>query len=299
MNYKMFQNLLLREVQKIAGDGFEVKLESIEKLNGVVRDSIVISKKSDKLAPTIYLDEFYERYRMGVSIRHLADLIVTQYQRVGVKNADRETDFFTDYQKAKSSIYCQLIHTRRNQKLLQSVPHQDFLDLSEVYYYRVREESLPEATILIKEAHREWWGISREELTMTAWENTLRDLPPKLRSLMSVMWDQIKTEHHADEAFFNHLDSMLYILSNEKGCFGAICIRYPNLLGKIADKFESDLFILPSSIHECMILPANGDYDEEILSDMVQEVNRESVDPQEVLSDRVYYYSRSQGRILE
>ncbi|MCI5648351.1 MAG: DUF5688 family protein [Fusicatenibacter sp.] len=298
MNYKMFQELLLREVRKIAGAGFEVRLESVEKLNGVVRDSILISKKNDKFAPTIYLEEFYERYRMGVSISHLADLILSQYTRIGEKTTELGTDFFTDYEKAKSSIYCQLIQTKSNRKFLDEAPHQKFLDLAEVYYYRVREESLPESTILLREKHREMWGISKEELMRTAWENTLRDLPPKMNSLMSVIWEQPGTARCGDEEFADRLASSFYILSNQDSYLGAICIRYPKLLAQIADQFGTDLFILPSSIHECMLLPADGSFEKEVLSAMVREVNREFVDPQEILSDRAYYYSRCQGKIL-
>lgn len=74
-------------------------------------------------------------------------------------------------------------------------------------------------------------------------------------------------------------------------------MTFYRLLQEFADRVGSDVFILPSSIHETLLIPANADMDTEYLRDMVRTVNRTKVAPDEILSDNVYYYSRLTDRV--
>jgi hypothetical protein len=164
-----------------------------------------------------------------------------------------------------------------------------------VYYYQMRGNRVPDATILIHETHRELWGISAEELDARAWENTLRDLPVRTDSLMVYL----KEEYGVTFPLFElgPLAEQFYLVSNRRGKLGAICMCYPGVLESLSQRFEASLYVIPSSIHECMVIPDYDVFPEECLSDMVRDVNEKTVKPQEILSDHVYYYHRESGEL--
>ena len=101
-----------------------------------------------------------------------------------------------------------------------------------------------------------------------------------------------------DEYFEELRDAApMYVLSNRTRVQGASCILYPNILKDFAAAVKSDFYILPSSVHEVILLPVQGDEDEEGLKRMVCEVNETQVEREEVLSDSVYYYSREREKL--
>jgi hypothetical protein len=89
----------------------------------------------------------------------------------------------------------------------------------------------------------------------------------------------------------------MYILSNHKGINGATCLLYENVLYEFAQLIQSDFYILPSSIHEIILVPYDKTISKETLADMVKDVNRTQVARDEVLSDRVYFFSRKNNAI--
>ena len=84
----------------------------------------------------------------------------------------------------------------------------------------------------------------------------------------------------------------MYVLSNKQKLQGAACMFYPDILKNFAEEKNSDLYILPSSIHEVILLPAVGDLEKEGLLEMVTEINKTQVQECDVLADSVYYYNR-------
>lgn len=185
MDYQMFKEQLAALLKRKAGDDFEVKVESVQKLNGIEKEAFVISRKKDWIAPTIYVELLYECCLQGVPLSQIAEKVLEQYRKVEAEaRRPEKAAFFTNWKNAAPQIYCELIHAEKNRTLLSEVPHRKFLDLAVVYYYQMRGNRVPDATILIHETHRELWGISAEELDARAWENTLRDLPVRTDSLM-------------------------------------------------------------------------------------------------------------------
>lgn len=128
-----------------------------------------------------------------------------------------------------------------------------------------------------------------------AWENTLRDLPVRTDSLMMYL----KEEYGVTFPMFElgPLAEQFYLVSNRRGKLGAICMCYPGVLESLSQRFEASLYVIPSSIHECMVIPDYDVFPEECLSDMVRDVNEKTVKPQEILSDHVYYYHRESGEL--
>ena len=92
-------------------------------------------------------------------------------------------------------------------------------------------------------------------------------------------------------------DVPMFILTNTEKYFGAYSIFYPNVQQHVADVLNTSYFVLPSSIHEMILVPDSGLYTPRELQDMVKSVNQTQVDPRETLSDSVYYYDHKSKKL--
>lgn len=299
MNYEMFQDALAEEVKRLAGEGAVVSLQQMQKNNGVTLYALCIQKEGENLAPLIYLDGFYQRYRKGVPIAHLAKLLLAQYREVPREQV-LSLDDFKDFRSARNHIFCRIVNYDLNAPSLCNVPHKRYLDLAVTYYYKVDHPAFEDATITVTHAHQKLWNVTDEELHLAAWENTTREAPPLLESMEEALSEFLSDEEKAE---IREVSGSLaapvpmYILSNSSRCMGAICIMYPGTLAGAAEQFQSDLYILPSSIHECILVPGTESFTREELAEMVETINATQLEPQEILSNHVYFYNRSTDTI--
>lgn len=301
MSYEDFTQALLKEIRRQAGEEYQVALQTIKKNNGVSRDAVSITRKDCKVAPLIYIGSFYERYQGGSSVVRLAACLLENYYEMDDSLLDINTDFFSDYENAKKHLYCKLVNIGMNREILREIPYRTYLDLAVVYYYMTASVGSGQATILINKNHLEMWGITGEELDRQAWENTVSDLKASLRPMGEILRecflnadvDVAKTEDEAEYRIFP-----MYVLTNQKKTFGAICIRYPGMLKELSEKFGGDFYILPSSVHECILVPADETVSRDMLKEMVTDINQTQVEPQEILANQAYLYSRTLNQIV-
>ena len=186
---------------------------------------------------------------------------------------------------------------------MQSIPHIQFLDLAIIFHCLVRNDNDGIGTIRITNEHLCKWNVELHELERLAMENTMRYFPLSLRSMDEVIKEMLYTELYETscddlpEDLLEHLFNQenysnnhnMYILSNQKGINGAACLLYQNAIKDFAHQINSNLYILPSSIHEIILIPDEVNIEKEALKEMVKEVNCTQVAPEEILSDLVYY----------
>ena len=197
-----------------------------------------------------------------------------------------DTGFFTDPMKVSANIVCRIISRDRNQQLLRDIPHRDFLNLSIVYYCLTDITPMGSGAILIRNEHLKMWGIDPESLDMIARENTRKLLPYDFRSMRDMISSIIGQEVPSSE----ETEVPLYVLSNVDRCFGAVWMTAPDVLETIGNRLKEDYYVLPSSVHECVVLPCRQENDETMLQTMVREINSTQVRPEDVLADCVYRY---------
>ena len=295
LDYTTFTTGILNCVKKQLGEEVEIRLQKIPKNNGVFLDGLAIMGEGAKLEPVICLDSYYQEFRDGKTMEELGQSLAEEWKANRVVKMGG-VDNFADFQKAIPHICYQLINLEKNRALLETMPHREFLDLALVYYYRT-EYPLHSAHLMIRSEHIECWGISEEVLHETAEKNTRKVLPCHFMSIGQVIAGISGDEEVERMAENCRSDEGMYVLTNEEKYLGAVCIVYPGVLKRIADTFCGSFFILPSSIHECIIVPElEEDYEKE-LQDLVCEVNRVYVSEEEVLSDSVYYYEREKERL--
>ena len=297
--FEEFQTIITEKVQAKLDEKITVRITDVTKNNGVVLKGMSFTGQGETISPTIYLEQYYEAYKEGSEWGELVDRIVDTF-RLGAKNEIFDVQSFLNFEEAKEHIVFKIVNYEKNKKLLKEIPHKKIMDLAVVYYYLLSNDNLENATILIYNNHLENWKITAEELDAIAMENTPKLLSADLRSITDVLNEMLKARG-IDTGFLEADPSdngSMYVLSNESKVFGAATILYSEVLKEYADKIGSDLFILPSSIHEVIIIPKEEGMEWEKLQEMVVEVNSTQVEDVEVLSDSVYYYSREKDSLI-
>ena len=155
--------------------------------------------------------------------------------------------------------------------------------------------------IQIDNSHMEMWGSNMMELLALSKRNTPRLFPWSCCGIEEVLTEMADGGDEADlEGILKALceEVPMKVLSNERRLHGAVCMLYPGVLKEMADRMGGDFFILPSSVHETILLPDTGEGLNGALRQMIREVNSTKVAPEEVLSDTLYRYDRARGRVM-
>lgn len=305
-DYNKFVEDITELVVEKMGKEYKPRIFKVTKNNSLELDSLVLLKEGKNFAPNIYLLPYYEAYREGVDIYELAERLCGIYQNCTTPL--QEVDFTYSFDEMKPNIVYRLVNYDRNKKLLEKVPHIRYLDLAITFHCLVHNNADGIGTIRITSEHMELWKVSIKELQVLAVKNTIKRFPPTIRSMEDVIKKMLQEECNEDEFplelekdLFDNGDCSnhhkMYILSNLKGINGATCLLYDNVLMRFSEKLRSDLYILPSSIHEVIIVPFDKSISKVSLSEMVKDVNQNQVAEDEVLSDKVYYYSRENNAI--
>ena len=198
----------------------------------------------------------------------------------------------------KDKILFQVINAQRNRMLLEQVPHERCLDLALVFYYIGEWENGRKKVFLFNNTQMGEYNVDKGELREWAMKNTPRLLPVSFHSMTDLLRGfQASSPSAGDIQQICTGQVPMYVLTNVKMFLGAACLFYPQVLSSIGNAVQSDFFILPSSIHECIILPVSETYTRQGLEKIVYEVNITQVPEQEILSDHVYFYQNSTGKI--
>jgi len=283
MTKNQFKKPLIKGLKDMYGEEYEASLTYTSINNGAGHECLSFREKGADYMITIGTDSLYEIYRNdGESFENLGKKIMDYY--MAFTEAAKEASH-GNLDLLRENIYCRLVNYEMNRERLETVPYEKRLDLAVVYYYRLSLFGAENAGVVIdyaKFVDKDNEQIIRE----AAWENTLRDEPPAF----CLLSDLIGTMPGSS-------DLPLYVITNSERYYGAICLFYPGFMKQISDMIGSDLYILPSSIHECLVLPAGCIGSSRTLKEMVHTINRSELDRDEILSDSVYYYSRKKDRI--
>lgn len=289
-----FFNEVLDGVNAVLPEDVSGSLSRVRKNNGVTLDGIVIRKDGSPLSPTIYLNEYLPAYQDGRStIDEVVDSVLAAYK------ASRTTDDvgsflqYADWESVKYKIYFRLVNRRMNEELLADVPHEDFLDLAVTFHVMVSIHEEGDASILIRNDHLQMWGVTEEDLMQEARANMPRLLPAEAVPLASILAGLVGDE--AADAGDGGLP--MYIITNRQRLHGSGAVLYGDALAVLADRLGSDLWLLPSSIHEWIAVPVSMGADAMSLAAMISEVNESTVSEQDILSDHPYLYHLESGKI--
>ena len=278
------------DIQKELGSGYTLEVKDITKNNDTRLKGLTIMGKDSNVHPTIYMESFYDRYMEGESLAEIKESILQTFQKNRNSGKQFDVTFFTDWQEVKEKVTYKLVNYDKNREFLKDVPHKKILDFAIVYECIMEVRDFGSASVLIRNEHMKLWGTAENELHSAAFKNTPKLMGYSLSNMAEVIAEMMGC------AVGDYLP--MYVLTNRYKFHGAGCILYKNLLNEIAEKWGCDICIIPSSIHEVILMPVYmaGSYAE--MSQIVREVNQTQLLPEEILSDKVYLFTRETGDIM-
>ena len=299
MEMEVFAKKVCAAVERELGEGFRTEVKEVRKNNGILLHGLLIMSKGQTVVPTIYLEHFLEAYESGLPFEEVVRKLLAVYWR-DMPLEGMDMDFFKSFGNVRDRICCYLIGRKGNEEMLENIPHVEFLDLAVCFYYAYHGDKMGDGTILIYNSHMEMWRSNIMELSALAERNTQRLFQWECRGIEEILEEMIGSGEDAGMENFMETPCKvpMKILTNNRRTRGAFCILYPGVLDKMAEEMGGDFFILPSSIHEVILIPDTGIGDSEALKKMIREVNSTQVAPEEVLSDTLYRYDRAEKRLV-
>lgn len=290
MNYSVFCNALTMSLSARLEPETKLFRKMIPKNNGVLLDSVLFMSADEACSPVIYLEPLYEYYKAGSSMDTICRSVLSCLER----HIPFSSEFcfrLHDPEYVKNLITFRLVSQKRNETLLKDVPWIPFLDLAIVFYLCLESNSDGQVSAFIHNRLSGIWNLSPKQLLSHAKINTPALFPSVLTRLEDVL-HPLDTENSPAPQKASPR-SALHVLTNQNNLYGAACMLYENPIKDFADRMESDIIILPSSIHEVLLIPDFHFFDYDALCRMVQDINTREVTEEEILSDCVYLYGRN------
>ncbi|MCR4693948.1 MAG: DUF5688 family protein [Pseudobutyrivibrio sp.] len=295
MTYEQFKDRIVTSISERFNEDTLVSINQVKKNNGIALDGLTIREKDINIAPTIYLENFYQDYKSGSTFDEVMREICQVYERNKLAE-DIDISFFKDFEKVKENITFKLINKEMNEELLKEVPHIIYLDLAIVFSYYMPMEFVTggESSILIRNSHMELWDATVDDLYNYAKENTPRLLGLHLRGMFETLEELMGKENMPQEFANPEMYTPIYVATNERKTNGAGVILYKDMLKALAAKTKSDLAVIPCSVHEVIIITADGKSEDWLdgIRSSISYVNETEVDARDVLSNNLYYYYR-------
>ncbi len=279
----------------------EVILTPVLKLNGIRLHGITIPEANGaNISPIVYLEPFFECFMSTGDLEKTMGEILELCRNYN-QPVPFDTGQLLDFGRVKERLHHRLVNYEANKELLRTVPHRRFLDLAKIYYadcvVEASEKERIPGSVLIRKKHLESWGISDSELERAADTNTPRLCPVLFHPAHEISTGEIMQDPDIHEETLPDRQFPLYYLSNMQKKHGASVICYPGVLKDLSRQFGGDLIILPSSVHEALLIPQDAGLPIDLLKAMVHEINREEVAPSDFLSDNVYIFSKQENQL--
>ncbi len=294
LDFETFREVVKDSIKDYLPEEFanaEVSLNTVNKNNGKQLHAITIRTEGSTVCPNIYLEQFFDNYEHGMDI----DVVCEKIAQLELEHMNPSEEFtqvaekFRDPDFIKSHVVIAVVNAERNAEMLKDTPHKMTEDLAIIYKVFLGGDSEGIGTITIKDQHMKEWGISLDELHECAMKNSKEFMPVKVSDMGSLLSEMMGGNDEFMDLPVVAEDQMMYVISNKQNVNGAASIIYSDALEKLADKLGTDLYILPSSIHETIAISTDFGSPEQ-LAEMVKEVNATQVSMEEQLSDHVYKY---------
>lgn len=320
MELQNFTEKVTRALYQYYDTKVKIETHKIYKNNGILLQGICALQEGRNIAPTVYLNDFFERYQKGESMGGLIREIIHIIEKNQI-STNLDIEFFADYEKVRKRLVFRLIHRKKNEELLKKIPFQPFEDLAVVCHCLMMTQEIGTGTILIHHEHLKAWNISEEQLFEDAKQNSPRIEPYCILKMSDMVRDILKDSvkeqveeiceqypQNKEELFEKTMENMvhdieehqvpMYVLTNIRRYYGAACMVYPGILQEMARLLQDDFYILPSSVHEIIFISKSKALDASFLNEMIQEVNQTQVDEEEWLSDHTYLYQRNLKKLI-
>lgn len=298
MTYLEFKNYIEKEwLNYLEADTSKAKIRFIPKQlrNGPVAEGIAVEGICD-VSPLIYIEPYYEKVQKGEFVGNVLKEMAELYDKAladGKETIKNKMDFdISDFTQVSDKIQMLLVNKRSNSHYLRNAAYCSFGDIAKVFYVVVDDMHRIKITREMLKA----WEVDTKKLQDTALNNMPVKQPPLLQVLDITAYGKPYLNLLNDNSMLNEV---AYVLTNESYDYGAAAMLYPGVMEKISERIGGPFFILPSSVHETILL-AGGDASAlQRAEEMLRMANKEVVQPEDYLSDSVYAYDKASKEIKQ
>ena len=305
LSYGEFVTYIQENVEAVLNDDREkeVVLTEVEKNNGVISQVMTIQQEGEDSAPVFYMRDIYERYLRGTSADDLIDGMIAACRQHAENGWPVQEGWFDSFENVREHIILKAVNYERNSRQLENCPFIRELDLALTFRVLIEKEQFRIGTILVNDELMRRWGATDFDLYEAAVENMCR----LWKSVLAPIHDMVR--ELGDEYLVNEYDDFLadnpgalempmYVLTNEIRINGAAVLFYTDCLKQFASSMQCDVFVLPSSIHEVLLIPVTGEMTALDMRQVVEMVNHQIVSEEEVLSNHVYRYLYKRNKLI-
>ena len=292
MRFDEFANVVVEKIREYLPEAFaeaSVELKTVIKNNDLKLTGITIRREESNICPTIYLEQYFKAYEAGEEMDKILEDIADVRVKTDVKDSF-DVDRITDFERVKEAVIPRLVNREQNSAVLEERPYSVIADLAVTYHIMLnlnkKSASTPVTNDLMKV-----WGIETGELHELAVRNMTRLTPGTFRGMSVVM----NAMSGGKTNVLDPEDEMLFVLSNEEGWYGAAAVLDDKIMKSVVERVGEEFYVLPSSVHELLVVPLNMGMDVGQLKEMVTSINASEVALEEQLSDNVYRYSTEKG----
>ncbi len=303
MDFNEFKEQFTEDVkQGLADAGIEAKVSTntVEKMNESY-EAMTVTPEGSNVGVNVNMEKFFEAYENRTPYEDVVDKAVNVIEGGFANQPTVDVAALTDYDQMKDKLIMEVVSAEANADMLDKVPHKEMEDMAVVYRFELDSNDDGRATILVTNQLIETMGVTPEQLHADAMENAPELKPAVIKGMSEVMAEMmgVSTEDLAMMGMpMDPADEQMFVASVPDKIHGAGVLAYQDFMDQAAERVGGDFFILPSSIHEVLIVPDNGNMSLGDLEAMVKEVNATQVAPEDKLTDSVYHYD-SQAKVFE
>lgn len=311
MNFEEFMNTVKDTIKDYLPETYkdaDVNILENRKLNNTYM-GLTVTHEGDTLAPTINLNHLFDSYSRQPD-HNLTEMMQSIAEVIQATPGAFDQGQVTDYDRVKKHLFMRLSGAEKNADVLEHAPHIIKEDLALTFHVMLEQSEKGTATTMITDKIMEAYGVNLDQLYQDAMLNSPVICPARIENmgeaLGRMMIEDMKSagalpemiEEMKKDLEESNRDNPMTIVSNEHSVDGASAIFYPGVMDLVGDRMKGDYYILPSSVHETLVVPDDGRVAISELKDMVKEVNSTQVDPKDQLTDEVYHYD-TKDRIFE
>lgn len=300
MTYKQFLNYVREQsvYELDHPEEYQASINHVVKNNAVELDGICLHKHGETLSPTVYLNTFYEQYLEGRPLKSILGEIISTLNN-DVPKLEVPASLYDDYDAVKPQIIFRIVNYEKNKEQLKDCPYLPFCDLAITFRWLVHADAYGIASSLITNRELELWNVTVEELYKVASHNTQRLFPCCIQPMQDLLAEYLQDDEELQHIYDSTPSSFqIYILTNKNRINGSTCMIYDHVLADFAAQQGCDIYIIPSSIHEVLLIPACYGIEEQSLLELVHDANRTVVNITDILSDSIYRYDAGGNHVI-
>ncbi len=298
-SFEQFVNAVAEKIREYLPESFvdaNIELTRVVKNNGLSLRGLTIRSVDKNISPTIYLEHFYQNYMDGEDMSEVLERIA----EIRIKSDINEFDVsqITDFDMVQNRIVPKMINKAWNEQLLAERAHTEIADLAVVYQISLGCDFGGNASVAVTNQLLSQWGVDVDALHELAIQNMLKLFPSTFEPMSKVLAAMMGDDAAKMLTSGCPEGEMMWVLSNTERINGGAAVLDKELIKSIVEKFGDEFYLIPSSIHEWLLVRTSEAMDVMTIEQMIRDVNSEQVSQDERLSDHPYRYSIEEGLLL-